>query len=107
VHPDTTEVLSLGVAQANFSQGFGLGFRGSFSPLSSGSINRAFESIAPGSTIYCYQPVVENTAGQSGMVILQLVDANTLAIEIQARTGGNCAGTQPWAFTGNAVTYKR
>lgn len=107
VHPDTTEVLSLGVSQANFSQGFGLGFRGSFSPVTSGTINRAFESLTPDGNVYCYQPVVENTAGQSGMVILQLVDASTLKIEIQARTGGNCAGSQPWSFTANAVTYKR
>jgi hypothetical protein len=26
---------------------------------------------------------------------------------VQAVTGGSCAAAQPWAFTANAVTYKR
>lgn len=102
VTPTTTEVLSLGITQSNVGS-----LKGTFSPVTTGLIDRAFESITPDGNIYCYQPIVENTANQNGMIILQLVDANTLKIEIQAKTGGNCAASQPWAFTANAVTYKR
>ena len=107
ITPNTTEVFSLGVSQANISQGGGSGARGAFTPVLSGLVNRAFETVTPDGNIYCYNPVIENTAGQSGLIILQMPDANTLKIEVQALTGGNCAAAQPWAFTGNAVTYKR
>jgi hypothetical protein len=106
ITPDTTEVISLGVSQTNVSNG-ALGFRGSFTPVTSGLIDRAFETVTADGNIYCYNPIVENTAGQMGLVILQLIDAATLRIEIQALTGGSCAAAQPWAFTANAVTYKR
>ena len=102
VTPNTDQVISLGLTQTNVGS-----VRGDFAPVLTGLINRAFESVTADGNIYCYQPLIENTAGQSGMIILQLLDANTLKIEIQAKTGGNCAGSQPWAFTSNAVTYKR
>lgn len=107
ITPSTTEVFSLGVSQANISQGGGSGVRGAFTPVLSGLVNRAFETVTSDGNIYCYTPVIENTAGQSGLIILQMPDANTLKIEVQALTGGNCAAAQPWAFTSNAVTYKR
>jgi len=107
ITPATTEVISLGISQANFSNGGGSGVRGNFTPASSGQIDRAFESVTADGNIYCYNPVIENTAGQSGLIILQLTDANTLKIEVQALTGGSCVAAQPWAFTANAVTYKR
>lgn len=107
ITPNTTQVISLGVSQANVSNGGGSGVRGTFTPVTTGSINRAFETVTADGTIYCYNPVIENTAGQSGLIILQLVDASTLKIEVQAKTGGSCTASAPWAFTSNAVTYKR
>jgi hypothetical protein len=107
ITPNTTEVISLGVSQANFSNGGGSGVRSSFSPVATGSIDRAFETVTADGNIYCYNPVIENTGGQSGLIVLQMLDASTLKIEVQALTGGSCAATQPWSFTANAVTYKR
>jgi len=107
ITPATTQVISLGASQANISQGGGLGVRGSFTPVQTGLINRAFETVTADGNIYCYQALIENTAGQTGMIILQLTDASTLKIEVQAKTGGNCAAAQPWTFTANAVTYVR
>ncbi len=104
ITPSTTQVISLGVSQANLGNG---GVRGSFTPTTNGSIDRAFESVMADGNIYCYNPVIENTAGQTGLIILQLTDANTLKIEVQALTGGSCVAAQPWAFAANAVTYKR
>lgn len=106
ITPAATEVISLGVSQANFSNGGRSGLRGSFAPLSSGFVNRAFEQVTADGNAYCYNPVIENTAGQIGLVILQLLDASTLKIEIQAIAGGSCMAG-PWSFTGNAVTYRR
>jgi hypothetical protein len=107
IAPNTTEVISLGVSQANFSNGGGTGTRGSFTPVTTGLIDRAFETVTADGNIYCYNPVIENQAGQSGLIILQMPTASTLKIEIQALTGGSCAASQPWAFTANAVTYRR
>ena len=107
ITPNTTEVIALGVSQTNISNGGGSGVRGNFTPVTSGFINRAFETVSADGNIYCYNPIIENTAGQSGLIILQLLDANTLKIEVQAKTGGSCVAAAPWAFTANAVTYKR
>jgi hypothetical protein len=107
IAPNTTEVISLGVSQANFSNGGGSGVRGSFTPLATGLIDRAFETVTADGNTYCYNPLIENTAGQSGLIILQMPTAASLKIEVQALTGGSCASAQPWTFTANAVTYKR
>jgi hypothetical protein len=106
IAPATTEVISLGVSQTNVSNG-ALGVRGNFTPTSSGPIDRAFETVTADGNIYCYNPVIENTAGQNGLIILQMLNASTLKIEVQALTGGSCVAAQPWAFTANAVTYSR
>jgi len=106
ITPNATQVISLGVSQANLSNG-GSGVRGNFTPVTTGTTNRAFATVTADGNIYCYNPVIENTAGQSGLIILQLVDAATLKIEVQAKTGGSCIAAAPWAFTANAVTYKR
>jgi hypothetical protein len=107
ITPSTTEVISLGVSQANVSNGGGTGVRGNFTPVTTGLIDRAFETVTADGNIYCYNPVIENTGNQNGLIILQMTDASTLKIEVQAITGGSCAAAQPWAFTANAVTYKR
>lgn len=107
ITPNTTEVISLGVSQTNFSNGGGSGVRGNFTPVTTGLINRAFETVTADGNIYCYNPVIENQAGQSGLIILQMPTTTTLKIEVQALTGGSCTASQPWAFTSNAITYKR
>jgi hypothetical protein len=106
ITPATTEVISLGVSQTNVSNG-ALGTRASFSPVGSGLVNRAFESVTADGNLYCYQGVVENTAGQTGVFLLQMPDAGTLKIERLASALTSCSAAQPWTFSTNAVTYKR
>lgn len=70
----------------------------SFTPLKTGLINRSFETVTPGDTLYCYQSESNSVNSQ---FIIQLVDAKTLKIE---RQDGPCVA--PFAFT-KPILYKR
>lgn len=102
ISPGTTEVISLGASQLNTG-----GLRDAFTTASSGFVNRAFEQVTPDGNVYCYQGIAENTAGATRVVLLQLLDANTLKIEQLAASLSSCAAAQPWTFSNFAVTYKR
>ena len=102
VQPTTTQVISLGLSQPNPGV-----FRASFAPVTTGQVNRAFEAVTADGNVYCYQGVAENTGGQTRVALLQLLDANTLKIEVLASSISSCAGAQPWTFSSSAVTYKR
>lgn len=107
VHPETTEVISEGGSQFNVSNGGALGFRGSFSPVTTGSVNRAFESLTPDGNTYCYQVLALNTAGATRVVLLQLLNATNLKLEQLSASLSSCAAAMPWTFDSNAVSYTR
>jgi hypothetical protein len=69
----------------------------SFAPLRTGAFNRAFETVTPGPTKYCYQDA--NNATRH--ILIRLVDASTLKIE---KRSGPCA--EPYAFS-HPKTYRR
>ena len=94
VTPDTTQVFSLGVSQG------GVPFYATFTPQSGGLVNRAFESVTADGNLYCYEPPSQF------VVLVQMLDATTLKIEVKPQVF-SCAQAQPWAFSANAVTYKR
>ena len=66
-----------------------------------------FANPSSNGNIYCYQGVVENSAGMTGVTLLQLTNASTLKIEVLASNITSCAAAQPWTFSSNAVIYQR
>jgi hypothetical protein len=66
-----------------------------FTPASSGTLNRNPSQIAAGSQVYCYQ------FGFGGIVLVQLVDASTLRVEGRGAT--TSCGAGPYVFTTGAT----
>lgn len=88
--------MSVGLSQANFASG-----AYSFTPVSSGTINRHPAQVTPGATIYCY-----DLQFPLAIALLQLVDATTLRFE--GRTGfASCTAQQGLAFSSSAITFRR
>jgi hypothetical protein len=102
IQPNTTEVVSLGISQINAGA-----LRLAFTPVLSGQINRAFETVTADNNVYCYEGIAENTNGAIRLVWLQMLNATTLKIEELGPTFVSCAGSVPWIFSANAVTYVR
>ncbi len=102
VQPDKLQSFSLGVTQANFGV-----LIQNFQPTTTGSVNRAFETVTADGNTYCYESNVNLFyGGGNWVVLLQLVTAGTLKIEV--RPGfANCAAASPYTFTAAAVTYQR
>lgn len=68
-----------------------------FTPRTTGQINRAFETVTPSSTIYCYQ----SANNPDTQFLTQMTGPKTLRIEKQT---GTCVA--PYAFV-SPTTYKR
>ena len=102
VSPTTTQVLSLGQSQPNRQYGTRL----NFSFAETGTVNRDFATVTADGNIYCYQGIVENTAGQTWVALVQLLDSSTLEVEV-VPTASACTAVAPYAFSANAFTYKR
>ncbi len=96
ITPDKLQVFSVGVSQTNIGS-----FYKTFTPQTTGPVNRAFESITPSAQIYCY-----DTNSSPNYILLQLLDAATLKVEGR-NDAPNCNTALPYGFTGNGVTYKR
>jgi hypothetical protein len=86
--------FSVGISQVGLGSGVY-----TFTPNSSGNINRQFNQVTADSTIYIYQ----NLWSSPGTVILvHLINNSQLRVEKQTTLDG-----PPWVFTGNAVDYER
>lgn len=100
--PDSVQVFSLGVSQANVGSRLQ-----AFAPIASGTINRAFETVTADGNIYCYEFNSNLFFGNAANIILvQLVDTTTLKIEVVPQVT-RCTAAVPSTFSTNAVTYVR
>jgi hypothetical protein len=77
-----------------------------FAPSTTGTVNRDPSTIAPGTTIYCWE-IGYTSSDRRGVVLVQLPDAMTLVAEARAGANRTCVGEQPWAFTAASFMYKR
>ncbi|MES2300335.1 MAG: hypothetical protein V4582_25090 [Pseudomonadota bacterium] len=97
--PTSTQVFSIGLSQPNHGSE---AIIGTFTPTTSGSVNRAFDTVTANGNIYCYQ-----TSWHTGAVfLLQLSSASALRLEYREGPT-SCAAQSPYAFTGAAFTYVR
>lgn len=76
-----------------------------FSTSSSGYVNRAFSDVTADGHIYCYDNLQNEygSAGFSGTILMQLMNANTLRVEYQS--AGSCSGNEN--FASNHVDFYR
>ncbi len=102
VQPDQVQSFSLGVSQTNVGAVFQ-----NFLPTTSGSVNRAFETVTADGNIYCYEGNPNLFfGGGNNVILLQLTTATSLKIEV--RPGfATCAAVSPYAFGATAVSYQR
>ena len=97
--PDMLQVFSVGVSQPNSTTE---AIIGTFTPTTSGKVNRSFDSVTADGSIYCY----EITFHMGSVFLLQLTNANTLRLEF--RNGPTtCAQNSPYTFTANSFDYVR
>lgn len=102
VTPDSVQVFSLGISQANVGSRLQ-----TFAPISSGSVNRAFETVTADGNTYCYEFNSNLFFGNAANIILvQLVNSTTLRIEVSPQFT-RCTAATPYNFSVNAVTYQR
>lgn len=85
----------------------------SFQPSREGDVNRPFREITPG-VVYCYERLRSGrTAGQlplsnlNGVLLILLVDENTLLVERQGDAASTCDSVRPWRLTDGAAAYGR
>jgi hypothetical protein len=95
VTPAGLQVFSLGLSQGNAA------VYATFTPLPAGSVNRAFETVAADGLLYCWEPLE-----RQNVIVAQLIDSATLKLEVRPGVA-TCAAAAPYAFSANAVTYKR
>ena len=97
--PDILQVFSVGVSQPNSPTE---PIIGTFTPTTSGKVNRSFDSVTADGSIYCY----EITFHMGSVFLLQLTNASTLRLEF--RNGPTtCAQHSPYTFTANSFDYVR
>lgn len=84
-----------------------------FTPRSSGQVNRDFGDVRPEGGVYCYDTFRSgqttgriNTGDPGGIILAQMLSATSLRLEKQGSRGAGC-GSGPWAFTAAATTYQR
>jgi hypothetical protein len=98
--PDNIEpnyhVFSIGVSQPGPSTG-----AMKFLPTGSGTTNRGFGTIAPGSTIYCYEGLFP------GLLLLRLESATSVTLERRSGPPTTCTAAEPLMFGATTVTYER
>jgi hypothetical protein len=71
-----------------------------FQPAPSGTVNRAFDMVTPGTTIYCYDTTF------SGIILLRLDTPTSLSLEVRLGPPFRCAAAaQPWTL-GSAATVQ-
>jgi hypothetical protein len=70
-----------------------------FTPTSSGFVNRNPSQVTADGRIYCME------APGAWVILMQLVDANTLRVDSPAAL--SCASAQPWSFGSGAFDFKR
>lgn len=80
-----------------------------FNPVNTGLVNRNFSNVTANGNIYCYGSLSNRwTTGGinsvSGIILLQLLNSNTLRIEYQ--NAGGC-GSGPWSFTSSHADFYR
>ncbi len=108
ISPATLQAFSFGISQANIATVFSAqGFVGVFTPVTTGQVNRAFETVTSDGNTYCYETGSFGNSLNNRVVLLQMPDANTLKAEVLGPSVANCAAAQPWTFSSFAVTYKR
>ncbi len=92
-HPSQA-VLSAGTSIPNLdSDTYG------FLPTDSGLLNREFQDISPDGRVYGFE-----VDGFDGIIILQMVDSNTLWIEALK---GAISDSSSWRFTENKTVFVR
>lgn len=77
-----------------------------FTPTNSGYVNRDFSNITADGNVYCYNSFISsNQQGiQNPIIILQMLNSNTLRIEGQMQSS---CGLGPWTFTTNHLDFVR
>lgn len=78
-----------------------------FNPASTGLVNSNFSNVTANGNIYCYSSLSDTwmvNQPARGIILLQLVNSNTLRIEYQ--NAGSC-GSGPWSFTPNHADFYR
>lgn len=95
--PDNLQVFSIGVSQPNTGA-----ILGTFTPTTSGDINRSFDGVTADGNTYCYQV----SWHQGSVFLLKMVNATTLRLEFRDGPTG-CVQHTPYTFTANAFDYVR
>lgn len=72
-----------------------------FTPTSTGRLNRDFQQVTPDGQVYCYNTV----SGNAGSFLLRLESSTSLRVEYR---NGVCSGdVNTWAFSAAAVMFSR
>jgi hypothetical protein len=90
----TKPCFSVGTSQVGLGSGVY-----SFTPTSSGTINRQFNQVTADGTLSIYQ---DFPSSPGTVILVQLINDSQLRVEKQTTSDG-----PPWAFTVNAVDYER
>lgn len=106
VDPDTL-LFSIGTKVAGVAMSLY-----SFTPREEGRVNRAFDAVAAGGGIHCYEGM---RAGRTAGLLPTGAIAGVLLVEagaderlrIERRDGASCEAAAPWAFTEGVSVFER
>jgi hypothetical protein len=98
--PDNVDPSQISISAGTSLQNWARGLV-RYTPGSSGLVNRNPSAITADGATYCFE------APGAWVLILKLLDANTLRVQGMPQTVATCAGAQPWTFTSAAFDYKR